>query len=164
MTESSSIQPKTVKGMNLDHSAAELESDKLVWRPSAYAMIFNNKGEILLLDNDYNHKLDFPGGGIEIWETSIEAVKREVWEETGLTVTVGGLIHADDAFFMTPSKKHWHTIKFYYRATIMDGTLRNTIIHNESSINPHWVDPRPLTKSDLTSGWDALQVALMMTL
>lgn len=154
-------RPETVMGKKLDHSLINMDASKLTWRPSGYALIFNDAGELLLLDNIHNGKLEFPGGGLELWETIQAGVKREVWEETGLTVTIAELIHADDAFFLTPTGKHWHTIKFFYRATIIRGDLRNSIIEDEWSLNPHWVDPSTLKEDDLTIGWDALQIALL---
>ncbi len=51
-------------------------------------MVFDNKGNILVQD-----RLDpswpgicFPGGHVEPGESFVEAVIREVWEETGLTI------------------------------------------------------------------------------
>lgn len=153
-------RPKTVMGRKLDRTPIAMDASKLTWRPSAYALIFNDAGEILLLDNIHNGTLEFPGGGLELWERVEDGVKREVWEETGLTVTVGGLIHADDAFFLTPTGKHWHTIKLFYRATVISGELRDSIIEDEWSLNPHWVNPQTLKDGDLTIGWKALQIAL----
>ncbi len=58
--------------------------------------------------------LDLPGGFSDLWETSEEGVRREVWEETGLEVTdtkflfslpnqylySGFLVHTIDMFYL----------------------------------------------------------------
>ena len=58
----------------------------------AFAIIFDNRGRVLLC-----HRTDFdawnlPGGGVESGELPTEGVIREVTEETGLVVEVEQLI------------------------------------------------------------------------
>ncbi|MCX4799500.1 MULTISPECIES: NUDIX domain-containing protein [unclassified Streptomyces] len=62
-------------------------------RVSARAVVLNAQGEILLVrhrDQDREFYV-LPGGRVEPGETSAEAVRREVLEETGLSVRVGEL-------------------------------------------------------------------------
>ncbi len=58
----------------------------------AGVILRNNK----LLLAEYNDAsgihYNFPGGGVHLGETLHDAVKREVWEETGARVTVGKLM------------------------------------------------------------------------
>jgi len=57
------------------------------------AVIFDATGEkILLTRRADNGAWCLPGGGMEAGESAEEACVREVWEETGLTVTVTRLI------------------------------------------------------------------------
>lgn len=56
--------------------------------------IIRRNGKILLLQRSVNNEFEpglweFPGGKINFGENLIEALKREVWEETGLPVKVG---------------------------------------------------------------------------
>jgi len=57
------------------------------------AVVQNSRGEILLLkrvhsnDGRFHGKWQLPGGGVKIGETMEQAVKRELYEETGLTPT-----------------------------------------------------------------------------
>lgn len=154
------MQPETVQGVTITGDETTLEVPSLQWRPSAYALIFNDEGHVLMLDNALNNKKEFPGGGVDIWENLETGLKREVWEETGLEAQIGNLICVDESFFLTPQNNHWHTIKFYYQATIIGGTMRATIFDDEPTGFPHWVNPQGLKKADLTIGWDALQKAL----
>ncbi|MCC7366797.1 MAG: NUDIX hydrolase [Chloroflexi bacterium] len=55
-------------------------------RPGVRAIIRNEEGSVLLqLRGDF-HIWGLPAGGMEIGETVVEAMRREVFEETGLTV------------------------------------------------------------------------------
>ena len=63
---------------------------------SVYAILRNEKGEFLLLrrsENSHSNpgKWDLPGGKLGQEETLGEAVAREVWEETGISIVPGKL-------------------------------------------------------------------------
>lgn len=55
----------------------------------AFALIFNEHGEILILrENDHDRKYDWdlPGGTLADEESPVEGLHREVYEETSLTI------------------------------------------------------------------------------
>lgn len=147
---------KTIKGRDIHYQSVDLEIDKLTWRPGAYALVFNEEGQILVVKNRINQRYEFPGGGVEIDELFEEALVREVWEETGLTVAIDALILADDEFFLTPSGHQWHTFKCFYRCHVVEGEMRGTILEDEQLDHPQWVDPHMLNEDNLTIGWEAL--------
>lgn len=63
-------------------------------RVGCYGIVYNPKGEVLLIKKAtgaYKGKLDLPGGGIEYGETTLEALKREFLEETGMKVKTSKL-------------------------------------------------------------------------
>lgn len=60
-------------------------------RASGRAIIIH-EGHILLIRYKNGQYYNFPGGGVEDGETLAECVKREVLEETGLTVDVGEML------------------------------------------------------------------------
>ena len=61
-------------------------------RAGASAVIFNQRGEVLLERRADNGFWGLPGGGVDIGESVEQAIIREVLEETGLRVTVKRLI------------------------------------------------------------------------
>jgi 8-oxo-dGTP diphosphatase len=75
---------------------------------SVYAVLRNEKGEFLLLrrsENSHSNpgKWDLPGGKLIHGESLEEAVVREAWEETGISIVPGEI--AGYATFELPEKK-----------------------------------------------------------
>ena len=75
---------------------------------SVYAILRNEKGEFLLLrrsENSHSNpgKWDLPGGKLVRGEPLEEAVVREVWEETGISIVAGDI--AGYTVFELPGKK-----------------------------------------------------------
>ncbi len=68
-----------------------------------------------------------PGGGAEPHQSLPENLIREMHEETGLTVSVGGLCLVNE--FHVPDGD-FHQVDIYYRCEILSGTL-----------DPRWKDP-----------------------
>ena len=59
---------------------------KKFYRPSVRGIIFDKDGNLAMAYSEKYHYYKFPGGGIEDGETHIEALTREIKEETGLTL------------------------------------------------------------------------------
>ena len=61
------------------------------------AILENSQGEFLVTQRAFNKKWaagnwEMPGGGAKSKESSLDAIKREVKEETGLDVKNGGVV------------------------------------------------------------------------
>lgn len=82
------------------------------------AVIFDEGNRIFLGKSTYQrfHPWGILGGGLEHGEDSEEAVVREVWEETGITITVEKLLLIKS---FTPDK-----FILYYLCTIQDGVFQ----------------------------------------
>lgn len=98
-------------------------------RVSAYGLITDKDNRILLsrLSAIVEHLVGqwiLPGGGIDFGEDPVDAVVREVREETGLKVHyVGDLLEVDSRVIHF-SDKDVHAIKIIYRAEVLDGELK----------------------------------------
>ena len=62
---------------------------------------------------------NFPGGGIEVGETPLQALVRECHEEIGAAVTVYEKLYVQDSF-IHPTLGH-KSVMTYYRMTLSDG-------------------------------------------
>jgi ADP-ribose pyrophosphatase YjhB (NUDIX family) len=133
--------------------------EKLVFRPSAYAVILQNN-QILLTPNWNGY--DFPGGGVKLGEPIENGLQREVKEETGLEVYVGPIILCGDSFFKMPySGKFVHALAHYYLCTSVGGTLSTDFLvehEKEYSGMPVWVDLVKISTIKFYSALDAQDV------
>ena len=84
----------------------------------AMALIQDEQGRVLLLEHTYRRQVPWglPGGWLKYAESPEAGLAREVFEETGLRVSVDALLAAD----------FWGISQFdlLYRCTVRDGTFR----------------------------------------
>lgn len=102
--------------MNQDSSFA----DKVRVRSCA---VIIDQGKILLIKQKAPTRMDPiwlpPGGGVEMGESSREAVVREVFEETHLTISPKQLLYIHE--FIEPP---YHAVEVYYLSEIISGNLK----------------------------------------
>jgi nucleoside triphosphatase len=87
--------------------------------PTVGALIVNNEGKILLArSHKWFDNYTLPGGHIEVGESMVDAVKREVKEEVGLDVEVVERLLIQEAIFASEfyKKKHFIFIDFYCKS------------------------------------------------
>lgn len=63
-----------------------LVGSRCIFVPGVRALIINDSGDVLLQRRSDSGCWGLPGGAVELGETVLETLKREVHEETGLTV------------------------------------------------------------------------------
>lgn len=106
--------------------------------PTAGALIQDPEGRILLLkSHKFNDLYTIPGGHIELGETTEEALRREVREETGLEIyDVEFLLYQDfvydDSFW---KKKHFIFLDFACRTDCAEVEI------NEEAQEYVWLPP-----------------------
>jgi len=94
-------------------------------------MVFNSRGEILLVQIGYMHKLwVIPGGTLDKGETKENAAKREIFEEIAIMV-----VNCDYAFTMHHQEQHKKDTVHYFVAT-SDGN--QFVIDDEEIIDVGW--------------------------
>ena len=96
----------------------------------AVRAVIMQQGRLLLVNAWPDGKSDLmcaPGGGVEPHSSLPDNLIREVYEETGLSVTVGDVCLVNE--FHDPDGA-FHQVDVYFRAQITAGTL-----------DPDWTDP-----------------------
>ena len=83
---------------------------------AASALIRNESGEIALVRTE-RRGWDLPGGQIELGETLIDGLQREIMEECGLSVELGRLLHVR-------SNLRSAIVVFCFQATYVSGELK----------------------------------------
>ncbi len=102
------------------------------------AAVFVNKDRILLQSTAEDSYLALPGGRVKYNETTIEALKREIKEELGVTLKDSEmtLIHVAENFFGHNGKR-FHELLFVYRINNKEVNKKEEIkvIDKETAIN-----------------------------
>jgi 8-oxo-dGTP diphosphatase len=89
------------------------------YRVVAGAVILNEQGQILLCKHTYHrhNPWGMPGGDIKFGESPDQAVRRELREETGLSVQATRLL-------LVESSKEIHKVGLTYHCTGLSGTFK----------------------------------------
>jgi 8-oxo-dGTP diphosphatase len=115
--------------------------------PCVGAVIMDDKGRLLLIKRGHEPGAglwSLPGGRIEPGETDAEALAREMREETGLEVEVGGLIGA----VRRPALDGDVLDIRDYAASVIGGTLTP----GDDAADARWVDVTELNSLAITDG------------
>jgi 8-oxo-dGTP diphosphatase len=76
-------------------------------RPGAYAIIIHPRGLLLTLQSSPARELQLPGGGIDAGEGPLQALYREVVEETGWSIAAPRRLGAFRRFTYMPEYQMW---------------------------------------------------------
>lgn len=141
----------------------KVPANKLIFRPSVYGLLLN-KGKVLLSKQWDGY--DFPGGGIHIYETIEEALKREFFEETGIKVEPIKPIHCETSFFSPSHSKlhknqYWNCVLIYYLVRKVGGHLSKDNLDEEEqeyADMPEWIDIQKIKDIKFYNSPDPIQL------
>jgi ADP-ribose pyrophosphatase YjhB (NUDIX family) len=114
--------------------------------PTVGALIFNDKGEVLMIrTHKWSHKWGIPGGKIKVNEVSEDALRREVLEETGLKLENVRFEIVQDCIEPPEFYKKAHFLLLNYTAR----ALGTDVVLNDEAEAHRWVTLYEALKMDL---------------
>ena len=119
----------------------DIEDYKLNMRTTG-VIIHNNK--LMVHRNINSNHYALLGGRVKIGEDSLEAIKREILEETGKEINTIGYIATIENFFKM-NNKNYHEIMFVHKVEFInekDKLLEDTIknIEGKEFLQYEWID------------------------
>jgi ADP-ribose pyrophosphatase YjhB (NUDIX family) len=97
-------------------------------RIAAYGVCRDGDGRLLLARASPALNLQgrwfLPGGGVQHGESPPDSLRREIEEESGLTVELGPLLEVLSDVRTLPDGTSLHTVRLVYQVDSWDGTLR----------------------------------------
>jgi 8-oxo-dGTP diphosphatase len=134
-----------------------------VQRVGAYALV-PDSGRLLLTRYAGSGRWSLPGGGIDHGEQPLDAVRREVHEETGLVLAGATLTDVDSVHFTGHAPdgtlEDFHAVRIVYRGTVPTEAQPAVLEIDGSSDAAAWI---PLTELDRypVTGFVAIALRLL---
>lgn len=113
---------------------------------SAALVIHDNR--LLVAQNDKFDCFYIVGGGIHEDESSVEAVVRELYEETGYRFEIERLIFIQERFFKVENNRH-HEVVFFYLMKDADIKLQNGMNTDQLNEKLYWIPMEKLKNINL---------------
>ena len=132
-----------------------------------YGLLINEKNELLISDEfEYDQYFSkFPGGGVEIGEGLIEALKREFMEECNAEIEVISHFYTTD-FYEKSSFNESQVISVYYLVKAVNPlqlNFKSKVYDFDEGVfqSFRWINLNDLTTSDVTFKTDKTVVSML---
>ena len=133
----------------MDNNRIYIKNNEGTFYYRVAALIINNNK--LLVAKNVDHPVFYTiGGGININETSEEAIIREVMEETGLKLSIDKLSYVQERFLKINNEKYHEVVLFY--TMIIKGKINimeNTFTDQGNKETLHWLPLEQLKNINL---------------
>jgi len=102
---------------------------------AAGALVFNDQGQLLLCRHSYRrlHPWGLPGGDLKYGEDPQAGVRRELWEETGLTA-------AETRLLLVESSQEIHQVSLTY----LCDKIKGSFVPNDEVLEIRYFETREL--------------------
>ena len=116
--------------------------------PGSAVIIPDKSGRILMQQRKYPHgKWALPGGLMELGESAEETARREIMEETGLSLgalTLLGVYSGKGYLCQAENGDQWYVVTITYVADSYEGT---PCVNDAESLAFEWIDPSNLPEN-----------------
>lgn len=117
--------------------------------PTVGGLILNNERELLLVESPkWKSRYTIPGGHVEIGETLVEALRRELKEEVGLRVEDPEFLIIQEAIFSKQFFRKRHFLFFDYMCKTLNSDVK---VDGVEITGFRWVKPEDALKMRLDS-------------
>ena len=113
----------------------------------AAALIINNNQLLVIKHDDFDCFYTI-GGGVNVNETSTDAVIREVCEETGYLLSVDRLVYIQERFYNI-NNKHHHEVVFFYLMKSIGVWIENETCTDHREEKLYWLPVDELQNTNL---------------
>lgn len=124
---------------------------QIVQRIATKAVIVNEQRQILILREATTYeegtnvgRYQLPGGRLDLGESYTDGLKREIGEETGLTIEIGKPIYVGEWRPIIKGVQN-HIIAIYFECKPLDRQVRLSDEHDDFK----WVMPSEITQFDI---------------
>jgi 8-oxo-dGTP pyrophosphatase MutT (NUDIX family) len=120
------------------------------FRVGVYGVLVEN-GKVLVTRTVTRSAIlnNFPGGAVELGEAPLDALRRELREETGLEVRPLGLLHATERYYRSKDYPENQLVKLDWKVERTGGTL-NMNGNGDDIASCFWVPVGDLAGAGLT--------------
>lgn len=112
----------------------------------------NDKNELLVVkradNDDFLPRLwELPGGSTNFGENPQEALKREVFEETGISITISKSLSVEN-YFMEDDSEKIHRVEIFFLCSLIDTSQEVQLSFEHSAFQ--WVKKEDLPEVGMT--------------
>ena len=112
------------------------------------AALVIDKGRILLAKNNRHDCFYTVGGGVQVNETSSQAVLRELFEETGYSFEIDRLVFVQERYFQVGTSRY-HEVVFFYLMIPIDFEIPDGVNTDQREEHLYWIPLNELQEINL---------------